>query len=127
MAGFSETLTIDAPWSAIAVGLSSGSVPRTNHSLLDGSTDNLNSTLLATTPAGGRGWCLAGSREDSSLFRAMQELRRKCRDIPHGAPEKLPIQILRVTDENPMHQLSLMSLLVPVLTAVQNRVDSGFS
>ena len=44
------------------------------------------------------------------------------------APEKLPIQTPTVyRSEYPTHQLSRMSLLVPVLTAVQKRVASGFS
>src|SRR3989304_10023583 len=45
-----------------------------------------------------------------------------------GSPEKFPVQTPTVyLLEYPMHQLSLISLLVPVLTAVQKRVDKGFS
>ena len=45
-----------------------------------------------------------------------------------GSPEKFPTQTPTVYfSEYPRHQLSRMSLLVPVLTAVQNRVDKGFS
>src|SRR5688572_15021274 len=45
-----------------------------------------------------------------------------------GSPEKFPTQIPTVNRlEYPMHQLSLMSLLVPVFTAVQKRVASGLS
>src|SRR4030043_76216 len=45
-----------------------------------------------------------------------------------GSPEKFPVQTPTVYFlEYPMHQLSLISLLVPVFAAVQNRVDKGFS
>src|SRR4030042_2047458 len=45
-----------------------------------------------------------------------------------GSPEKFPTHTPTVYFfEYPMHQLSLMSLLVPVLTAVQKRVANGFS
>src|SRR5690349_7610524 len=45
-----------------------------------------------------------------------------------GSPEKLPTQTPTVKRlEKPTHQLSRMSLLVPVLTAVQNGVESGLS
>src|SRR3989338_1070544 len=44
------------------------------------------------------------------------------------SPEKFPIHTPTVYWlEYPMHQLSLISLLVPVFTAVQNRVERGFS
>src|SRR5687767_15697888 len=45
-----------------------------------------------------------------------------------GSPEKFPTQTPTVNRfEYPIHQLSLMSLLVPVFTAVQKRVASGLS
>jgi len=43
-----------------------------------------------------------------------------------GSPEKFPAQTPTVyRSEYPMHQLSRMSLLVPVFTADQNGVVSG--
>ena len=45
-----------------------------------------------------------------------------------GSPVKFPTQTPTVYRlEYPIHQLSLISLLVPVLTAVQKRVAKGFS
>ncbi len=45
-----------------------------------------------------------------------------------GSPEKFPTHTPTVYRlEKPMHQLSRISLLVPVFTAVQKRVESGFS
>ena len=45
-----------------------------------------------------------------------------------GSPEKFPTHTPTVYfSEYPMHQLSRISLLVPVLTAVQKRVASGLS
>src|SRR5512147_152257 len=45
-----------------------------------------------------------------------------------GSPEKFPVHTPTVYFlEYPTHQLSLMSLLVPVFTAVQKRVAKGFS
>src|SRR5262249_47587766 len=94
-----------------------------------GSTPPTKATRAATTPAVGTGAALGADR-CSAVMTSTHTGAAPVTPLTLriGSPEKLPTHTPTGNRrEKPMHQLSGMSLLVPVLTAVQNGVASTFS
>src|SRR5262245_56938383 len=106
-----------------------GSVPPRNHSFRAGSVVRESSTRRETRAFGGGG----SSLEPSPWRRSMISSQAGAAPLTPltsciASPEKFPTQTPTVYRlENPTHQLSRMSLLVPVLTALQNRVARALS
>src|SRR4029077_8334481 len=112
-----------------AGGEPAASLPASIHSRRGGSTSPGKVTGTATTPGGGAGASLgtpAWRRSITSSHTGAAPVTPLTSCM--GAPEKFPTHTPTVNRrENPMHQLSRMSVLVPVLTAVQKRVERAFS